>query len=207
MDALAITDLTVARGGVPLLHNVNLAVAAGQAVALSGPNGLGKTTLLRTVAGLQPALSGQGLPDPEIVAYAAHSDGVKATLSVEENLRFWARVYRGRDVEDAIRAFDLGGLRDRLGGTLSAGQKRRCGLARLVLSGRPLWLLDEPTVSLDGTAQGMLADAVAGHLSEGGMAILTSHVPLPMETARLDLTPFKATAQAATLEAFGEALE
>ncbi|MEM1301696.1 MAG: ATP-binding cassette domain-containing protein, partial [Pseudomonadota bacterium] len=124
-----------------------------------------------------------------------------------ENLRFWARVYGAPSVDVAMDAFDLGGLRDRLGGTLSAGQQRRCGLARLALSGRPLWLLDEPTVSLDAAAQGMLADAVAAHLSDGGMAILTSHVPLPMETARLDLTPFRATRQAATLEAFGEALE
>ena len=176
-------------------------------MALSGPNGLGKTTLLRTIAGLQPALQGKGLPDPEIVAYAAHSDGVKSTLTVEENLRFWSNVYGAQSVEGAIKAFDLGGLRGRMGGTLSAGQKRRCGLARLVLSNRALWLLDEPTVSLDGTAQDMLAAVVAAHLSNGGMAILTSHVPLPMETARLDLTPFRAAKQAATLEAFGEALE
>ena len=207
MTGVAITDLTVARGGVPLLHKVWLSVEAGQAIALSGPNGLGKTTLLRTIAGLQPALQGKGLPDPETVAYAAHSDGVKSTLSVEENLKFWANVYGARTVEDAIKAFDLAGLRGRMGGTLSAGQKRRCGLARLVLSNRALWLLDEPTVSLDGTAQDMLAAVVAAHLSNGGMAILTSHVPLPMETARLDLTPFRAAKQATTLEAFGEALE
>lgn len=204
--SVQVRELTVARGGVPLLQDVSLTVAPGQALALSGPNGLGKTTLLRTLAGLQPALAGHGLPDPDKTTYAAHSDGVKATLTVSENLLFWGRVYGG-DVAAAVAAFDLAPLADRYGGTLSAGQKRRCGLARLVLSGRPLWLLDEPTVSLDTSAQNMLARAVSHHLSSGGMAILTSHVPLPIETSRLDLSPFKASKTARRADAFDEVLE
>ena len=204
---LDVRNLCIGRGGVPLLAGVDLHLQAGQAVALTGPNGLGKTTLLRTLAGLQPALSGQGLPDPETLAYAAHSDGVKATLTVAENLSFWAQVSGVDRFETALAAFELTDLRDRLEGTLSAGQKRRCGLARLVLSGRALWLLDEPTVSLDTASCALLADVLTAHLDAGGACVMTSHVALPLKIARLDLAPFKAEPDQVATGAFDEALE
>ncbi|HSG54101.1 MAG TPA: heme ABC exporter ATP-binding protein CcmA, partial [Paracoccaceae bacterium] len=149
---LSVTDLSIARGGIPVLEGLTFALRAGEALILRGPNGIGKTTLLRTIAGLQPPLRGKVTLDGEQVAYAAHSDGIKSVLSVAENLRFWARVFGTGDIAPALRAFDLEGLAERPAGALSAGQKRRLGLARLLVTGRPLWVLDEPTVSLDTDA-------------------------------------------------------
>ncbi len=125
------TDLAVARGGVPVLGGVSFALAPGAALILRGPNGSGKTTLLRTIAGLQPPLSGKIDGASETVAYAGHADGLKAMLSVAENLRFWAAIYGQREIAPALAAYGLAPLADRLAGTLSAGQKRRAGLARL----------------------------------------------------------------------------
>jgi heme exporter protein A len=146
---LRVKDVSVARGGVAVLEGLSFEVTPGQALIVKGPNGVGKTTLLRTVAGLQPPFKGVVKAPEEAVAYAAHSDGLKTMLSVEENLRFWADVFGQTDIEQAIQAFDLVDLRSRLAGSLSAGQKRRLGLARLLVTGRPIWVLDEPTVSLD----------------------------------------------------------
>lgn len=191
---LVVTDLSVARGGVPVLTGVSLTLEPGQAVILRGPNGSGKTTLLRTLAGLQPALSGGITGAEDQIAYAAHSDGLKAMLSVTENLTFWASVFGTTDIEPAIEAFQLNDLRDRLAGTLSAGQKRRLGLARLLVTERPIWMLDEPTVSLDKDAVALFAAAVESHLGQGGSALIATHIDLGLENARsLDVTPLRAT--------------
>ncbi|SDN36052.1 heme exporter protein A [Lutimaribacter pacificus] len=192
---LVVTDLAVARGGVPVLEGVSFTVAGGEALVLRGPNGIGKTTLLRTVAGLQPPLAGRVGLDREAMAYAGHSDGIKATLSVRENLTFWADVFATDRVPAALAAFELEGLADRHAGNLSAGQKRRLGLARMVVTGRPVWVLDEPTVSLDVDAVAMFAGAVRAHLAGGGMALLATHIELGLEEARvLNLAPFRARA-------------
>ncbi len=195
---LVVTDLAVARGGVPVLEGVGFAVAAGEALILRGPNGIGKTTLLRTVAGLQPPLAGRVGLDREAMAYAGHADGIKATLSVRENLIFWADVFATDRVDAALAAFELAALADRLAGNLSAGQKRRLGLARMVVTGRPVWVMDEPTVSLDVDAVAMFAAAVRAHLGQGGMALLATHIDLGLEEARvLDVGQFRARAPAA----------
>ena len=141
---LDVSDLACARGGLTVLQGVTFSLSAGQVLVLRGPNGSGKTTLLRTLAGLQPAVAGQIKAPPEAFAYAAHADGLKPTLSVAENLSFWASVYGTYDIEAALEAFELGPLRDRDAQNLSAGQKRRLGLARLLVTGRPIWMLDEP---------------------------------------------------------------
>lgn len=189
---LRVDRLAVARGGVPVLQGVSFEVAPGAALILRGPNGVGKTTLLRTLAGLQPALSGTvtGAGD---AAYAGHADGVKVALSVTENLTFWADVH-GRGVPDDIwAAFDLDVLRDRPAGTLSAGQTRRLGLARLGVIGRPVLLLDEPTVSLDAASVRRFAGWLQGvHLATGGIAVIATHVDLGLTAPGLDLTPFVA---------------
>jgi heme exporter protein A len=191
---LRVNDLAVARGGVPVLSGVSFEIAAGAALILRGPNGAGKTTLLRTIAGLQPALSGQIDGADETIAYAGHADGLKAMLSVAENLMFWAQVFGNRDIEPALAAYQLDPLRDRLAGTLSAGQKRRLGLARLMVTGRPIWVLDEPTVSLDADAVGLFAAAVTAHLGAGGMALIATHIDLGLNADTFDVTPYRATA-------------
>ena len=189
---LAVIDLSIARGGLPVLSGLTFEVKAGAALILRGPNGVGKTTLLRTIAGLQPALSGQISGAEDRVAYAAHLDGLKATLTVAENLRFWAKVFGQTDITAALAGFDLDALQDRLAGTLSAGQKRRLGLARLMVTGRPIWVLDEPTVSLDARSVARFADAIAAHLRAGGLALMATHIDLGVQADVLDVTPFVA---------------
>ncbi|MEM5519560.1 heme ABC exporter ATP-binding protein CcmA [Sulfitobacter sp. AS59] len=189
---LRVNDLAVARGGVPVLSGVSFEIAPSAALILRGPNGAGKTTLLRTIAGLQPALSGQIDGADETIAYAGHADGLKAMLSVAENLMFWAQVFGNSDTEPALAAYQLDPLRDRLAGTLSAGQKRRLGLARLMVTGRPVWVLDEPTVSLDADAVAMFAAAVTAHLGAGGMALIATHIDLGLNADTFDVTPYRA---------------
>lgn len=190
---LTATDLAIARGGLPVLEGLNFELHAGQALVVRGPNGIGKTTLLRTLAGLQPPVSGQIDGNTDTIAYAGHADGIKPTLSVRENLSFWASVFGLVDITPALLAFDLVELSERHAGTLSAGQKRRLGLARLLVTGRPIWVLDEPTVSLDANAVAMFATAVRSHLSGGGSALIATHINLGLEADLLDVTPFRAT--------------
>ncbi|MEL7299304.1 MAG: heme ABC exporter ATP-binding protein CcmA [Pseudomonadota bacterium] len=203
--ALSVTGLGIGRAGQPLLSGVTFDVPAGTALSLHGANGLGKTTLLRTLAGLCPPLAGTLRHDPETVAYAAHADGLKATLTVAETLSFWARVNGTARVPEALVAYGLTALADRPGAALSAGQRRRCALARLVVSGRPIWLLDEPTAALDAEGQGQLADALEAHLAKGGSALLVTHGTPPIDCPRLDLGSFAARSPRAG--AFAEPLE
>jgi heme exporter protein A len=192
MDLIA-ENLICARAGLPVLEGVSFRLSSGQALILRGPNGVGKTTLLRVVAGLQPAMGGT-LQVPESgVAYAGHADGVKATLTVAENLSFWADVYRHDGVPAAIAALNLGTLADRPAGSLSAGQRRRLGLARLMVTGRAIWVLDEPTVSLDAASISLFVAMVTAHLANGGSALIATHVDLGLAgTHDLDLTAFRA---------------
>jgi len=190
---LRVTDLACARGPAQILAGVSFAVAPGQALILRGPNGAGKTTLLRTLAGLTPPLAGTIDADPDSIAYAAHADGLKASLSVGENLEFWASVFGTHDTAPAIEAFHLAPLLDRRAGEMSAGQKRRLSLARLLVTGRPIWCLDEPTVSLDAENVARFASAVTAHLAGGGSAIIATHIDLGLpEATTLDIAPFVA---------------
>jgi len=186
-------NLAVARGGVTVLRGLELALDAGQALILRGPNGSGKTTLLRTLAGLQPAAGGRVDVPADSVAYAAHADGLKSVLTVSENLSFWASIHGTPALEAALDALDLAALRHRPAGELSAGQKRRLGLARLLVTGRPVWLLDEPTVSLDAASVGLFATVVRRHLAGGGIAVIATHVDLGLpEAGVLNLAPYQA---------------
>jgi len=186
----------VARGGVAILEGVSFALSAGQALVLRGPNGCGKTTLLRTIAGLQPPLAGRIVAPGDVIAYGAHADGLKATLSVVENLHFWAAVYgQPARVATALAEMNLAALAHRAAMSLSAGQKRRLGLARLLVTGRPVWVLDEPTISLDAASVELFANALRAHLGTGGAALIATHIDIGLvATATLDLTAHKARA-------------
>lgn len=192
---LVVENLDVARGGVALLQGVSFVLKPGEALVLRGPNGSGKTTLLRTVSGLQPALSGTIQMPPDSLAYGAHSDGLKATLTVAENLQFWADIYGTNKVDTAMEMFDLAGLQERYAQNLSAGQKRRLGLARLLVMNRPIWVLDEPTVSLDAQSVALFARAVRVHLDGGGLALMATHIDMGLTAHELELAPFKATSK------------
>lgn len=191
---LSVKNLTATRGGVPVLAGVSFEVASGQALILRGPNGIGKTTLLRTLAGLQPADAGEvNYPEDE-GAYASHADGIKTALTVIENLKFWADVHGSPLPDGILDTFDLADLRGRMGGTLSAGQKRRLGLARLGVIGRKVLFLDEPTVSLDGFSVKLFANWLQNtHLAAGGVAVIATHIDLGLDAPEMDLTPFKAS--------------
>jgi heme exporter protein A len=196
---LEVTDLACRRGGRRVFDGLSFALAAGELLALTGRNGSGKTTLLRALALLVPASAGsirwQGhdvTSDRENwragLAWLGHQDGLKGDLTVAENVAVAERL-QGRPpgpdrLEAALEAFDLVRLGGRPVRTLSAGQRRRAALARVVCSPAPLWLLDEPLNALDASARMALRDALARHLATGGLAVAATHAPLEIEGGR-----------------------
>ncbi len=192
---LRVENLALTRGGRSLAKNLAFDLVNGQALVVTGPNGAGKSTLLRTLAGLLEPESGAfsligASDDPEIgprAHYIAHADAQKSSLTVAENLRFWARMLGGEGgltPREALTRFGLAHATDLQVGYLSAGQKRRAALARLLVAPRPLWLLDEPATALDAASQRRLAEVMAEHLASGGMIVAATHAPLGLEGAR-----------------------
>lgn len=196
---LVANRLVVSRGGRPVLDGVSLAIAGGGAISVVGPNGAGKSTLLRTLAGLIRPVSGavafEDDAEPrERMHLLGHQDAVKGALSVSRNLAFVRDLLGGEgDLQSALERVGLGALADLPGGVLSAGQKRRLALARLIAAPRPVWLLDEPTAALDADGQALLASLVAEHRARGGMVIAATHLDLGFEGAEtLSLRPARA---------------
>ncbi|CAH2396814.1 heme ABC exporter ATP-binding protein CcmA [Mesorhizobium escarrei] len=182
------------RGGEAVFSGLNFALGKGQALIVTGPNGAGKSTLLRVVAGLLPVAAGRlliegGAEDfPSIASachYLGHQNAMKTALSVAENLRFW-RDFSGADflsAEEALAMVGLDGIGHLPFGYLSTGQRRRAAIAKLLVSRRPLWLLDEPTAGLDKASEERFGELMREHCSEGGIIIAATHLPLGIEGA------------------------
>lgn len=182
------------RGGEPVFSNIGFALDGGEALVVTGPNGSGKSTLLRVIAGLLPAFEGKvrfeggGEAFPTVASashYLGHANAMKTALSVEENLGFW-RAFQdeaGLSVEEALETVALGGLGHLPFGYLSTGQRRRAAIAKLLVSHRPLWLLDEPTAGLDKASEARFAALMMKHCVAGGMIVAATHLPLGIEGA------------------------
>lgn len=191
-------NLVLSRGGRTVIDGLSLRLSDGEALLLTGANGAGKTTLLRALAGfLPPALGEIRIENEdedrevgELCHFVGHLDGIKPHLTVVENLAFWAAYLDGDSSRNggdglahALNKFGLADLADVPAGYLSAGQKRRLALSRLAAAHRPLWLLDEPTASLDAASVTLLIDAVNAHRADGGLVIAATHLPLAFENA------------------------
>jgi heme exporter protein A len=184
---LQLKNLNCMRADKLILSRVSLSLAAGECIILRGPNGAGKTTLLRYLAGLTGDLT------PQNTAFSGHLDGIKSTLTVYENLSFWAGIYGFGKTDHILDRLSLTALQNRAAGDLSAGQKRRLGLARMLLTNAKVWLMDEPTVSLDAATSDVIINAIKTHCTNGGAAIISTHIEMDIPNARiLNVTDFTA---------------
>jgi heme exporter protein A len=185
-------NLACARGDRQVFAGIGFFVGAGEALIVTGRNGAGKSSLLRLIAGLLRPSGGSisldgaepGASIAEQAHYLGHLDASKPALSVRENLEFWTHYLGGEEAAAALDAVGLGGLSPLPAGYLSAGQRRRLALARLVAVKRPLWLLDEPTAALDAPAQARLGELMRAHLAGGGIVVAASHGPIGLDHAR-----------------------
>jgi heme exporter protein A len=189
------SDLACVRGARRVFSGLSFSVAAGEALVVLGPNGVGKSSLLRLLAGLvarsEGTLTLEGgdgeLTIAEQVHYLGHQDALKPSLTVTENLTFWASYLggaAGEGTQAALAAVGLNGIAELPAGYLSAGQRRRLSIARLLTVSRPIWLMDEPTTALDVAGQARLAGFMQTHLAGGGLIVAAAHGPIGLDTAR-----------------------
>jgi heme exporter protein A len=181
------------RGGETVFSDVYFTRQAGEALVVTGPNGSGKSTLLLILAGLLPTASGRiGFDGNEAFPtlasachYLGHQNAMKTALTVGENLTFWQDFFGSPRLpfDEALEAVGLDGLGHLPFSVLSTGQKRRAAIARLLVSYRPVWLLDEPTAGLDAASEARFGALMAGHLREGGIVVAATHLPLGLAGA------------------------
>jgi len=191
---LSAVDLSCRRGGRDVFAGVSFSVASGEALTVSGRNGAGKSSLLRMIVGLVRIAGGRLAlegGDPELTIgeqchYLGHQDALKPSLSVGENLRFWANYFGvgDSDIGETLAMVGLDALAELPAAYLSAGQRRRLSIARLLAIRRPIWLLDEPTSTLDTIAQGRLSEFMRAHLAAGGLLIAATHAPIGLDGAK-----------------------
>ena len=197
-------DLLCVRGERVVFEGMSFALDPGQAILLTGANGSGKSSLLRLMAGLLRPMTGElwwkgAAIDSDThnqrLHYIGHLDAVKPALTVAENLQFWTMLTGSvpkDSISFALSILGLSPLADIPARMLSAGQKRRLALARLIAIPAPLWLLDEPTIALDAQSTGVLREAILAHLKSGGMAAIATHSELGVPGERIELGRFGA---------------
>jgi heme exporter protein A len=200
LEAVEARGLACVRGGRLIFRDLDFSVARGDALSLEGPNGAGKSSALRMLAGLLPPVEGtirfrRGAVETsdaeergKLVGWFGHADGLKAQLTVRENAEFAAALYGSRgNVLDVLAGVGLLHVADLPALYLSAGQKRRLGLARLLISARPLWLLDEPLAALDRAGKALATELIQAHCVGGGIAIAATHDPIGVAGPKLVL--------------------
>ena len=200
---LVVENLSVVRGEDQIFSALSFDIKAGQALIIRGANGVGKSSLLRALAGLLVPASGEirlddrdaefaDVPLGELCHYLGNDNAMKGAMSVQENLHFWQN-FAGQphlDIDDALDMVGLDGLQTVPFSHLSTGQRRRIGIARLLVSYRPVWLLDEPTVSLDAASVALFAEAVSIHCAAGGIALAATHIEIGLpEGPRIEIAP------------------
>jgi heme exporter protein A len=188
-------DVRCVRGGREVFSGLDFAASSGEALAVTGPNGSGKTSLLRLIAGLLTMAGGsigleggeRELSLPEQAHYLGHRDALKPALSVSENLSFWRDFLGGKlfDTKESLAAVGLDHAAQLPAAYLSAGQRRRLSIARLLAVRRPIWLLDEPANALDAAGQSLFVGLMGEHLARGGLIVAATHAPLGVRAKEL----------------------